>query len=237
MENLLLWVVSALLLVVSGKWIICIFLLPSQWFYGKLKRNNCSNKYLKLLSLPFIIVTKMTRGGYELWMSYCIGLIPSCHIRKWYCQIMGAKIAPNVIIHIGTQMRAEYNLIIGEGSIIGDHVTLDARGKLKIGRDVNISSNVSIWTYQHDYRSPDFACPTPSERRLNVDIGDRVWLGCNVIVLPGVTIGEGAVCCGGCVVTKNIPPYTVVAGIPAHKVGERPQVLTYHFTGKSCHIY
>ena len=56
---------------------------------------------------------------------------------------------------------------------------------------------------------------------MSVEIDDRVWVGSNVIVLPGVHIGEGAVCCAGCVVTKDIPPYTVVAGIPAKKVGER----------------
>lgn len=72
---------------------------------------------------------------------------------------------------------------------------------------------------------------------MNVTIKDRVWLGSNVIVLPGVTIGEGAVCCAGCVVTKDIEPYTVVAGIPAKKVGERPQNLIYEFNGKTCKFY
>lgn len=58
-----------------------------------------------------------------------------------------------------------------------------------------------------------------------------------MIVLPGVTIGEGAVCCAGCVVTKDVPPYAVVAGIPARQVGERPRGLTYEFDGKSCRLY
>ncbi len=53
----------------------------------------------------------------------------------------------------------------------------------------------------------------------------------------GVTIGEGAVCCAGCVVTKDVPPYAVVAGIPAKKVGERPQVLTYEFKGNMAGFY
>jgi len=70
-----------------------------------------------------------------------------------------------------------------------------------------------------------------------VTIGDRVWIGNNVIVLPGVNIGEGAVCCAGCVVTKSVEPYAVVAGIPAKKVNERPRYLTYQFNGKSCRFY
>lgn len=145
--------------------------------------------------------------------------------------------AKKVVVHIGTKIRAPHKLSIGAGSIIGDNCTLDARSGLTIGRNVNISSNVSIWTLQHDHRSPSFACPTTDKRRLAVIIEDRVWLGCNVIVLPGVTIGEGAVCCGGCVVTKDIEPYTVVAGIPARKVGERPRNLTYEFSGRSCRLF
>ena len=55
--------------------------------------------------------------------------------------------------------------------------------------------------------------------------------------MPGVTIGEGAVCCAGCVVTKDIEPYTVVAGIPAKKVGDSPKNLVYNFNGKTCRFY
>lgn len=59
-----------------------------------------------------------------------------------------------------------------------------------------------------------------------------------MIVLPGVHIGEGAVCCAGCVVTKDVEPYAVVAGIPAKKVNERPRVLKYKFTSKRvCRLY
>lgn len=72
---------------------------------------------------------------------------------------------------------------------------------------------------------------------MNVEIGNRVWIGSNVIILPGVHIGEGAVCCAGCVVTKDIEPFSVVAGIPARKVGERPKDLRYNFNGKTCRLY
>ena len=95
---------------------------------------------------------------------------------------------------------------------------MDARSGLTFGRNVNLSSNVSIYTLQHDHRDPYSRC-NEHLRKMSVEIDDRVWLGSNVIVLPGVHIGEGAVCCAGCVVTKDIPPYTVVAGIPAKKVG------------------
>ncbi|MFR9565508.1 MAG: hypothetical protein SNG14_08280 [Rikenellaceae bacterium] len=50
-------------------------------------------------------------------------------------------------------------------------------------------------------------------------------------------IGEGAVCCAGCVVTKDVAPFAVVAGIPAKQVSERPRDLRYNFSGKSCWFY
>lgn len=82
---------------------------------------------------------------------------------------------------------------------------------------------------QHDHRDPYFKC---IQHHTKVIIDKYVWLGSNVIVLPGVHIGEGAVCCAGCVVTKDVEPYTVVAGIPAKKVNERPRNLKYNFKSK-----
>lgn len=84
-------------------------------------------------------------------------------------------------------------------------------------------------------RSKDFGCDF--DKDLSVTIDDRAWLGCNVIVLPGVHIGEGAVCCAGCVVSKNVAPFTVVAGIPAKKIADRPNDIFYEFNGKSCRLY
>lgn len=142
-----------------------------------------------------------------------------------------------MIFHFRTEIRDPWSLHIDRGTIIGDNALLDARCGLFIGKNVNLSSNVSIYTQQHDHRDPYFACPNPQNKKMSVEIDDRVWLGSNVIVLPGVHIGEGAVCCAGCVVTKDVEPYAVVAGIPAKKVGERPQVLKYEFGGKSCRLY
>lgn len=158
-------------------------------------------------------------------------------MRRLLYKGLGAHIASKVIFHFRTEIRAPWSLHIGKGTIIGDNAILDARCGLFIGKNVNLSSNVSVYTQQHDHRDPYFACPNPQHKKMSVEIDDRVWLGSNVIVLPGVHIGEGAVCCAGCVVTKDVEPYAVVAGIPAKKVGERPQVLKYEFGGKSCRLY
>ena len=151
--------------------------------------------------------------------------------------MLGASVGRNVVFHFRTEIRAPYYLKIGKGTIIGDNAILDARSGLELGENVNLSSSVSIYTLQHDHRSPLFDCFESNPRRLNTVVENRVWLGANVIVLPGVTIGEGAVCCAGCVVNKDVEPYAVMAGIPAKKIGERPRDLKYSFDGRSCRLY
>lgn len=66
---------------------------------------------------------------------------------------------------------------------------------------------------------------------------DRAWIGPNTIILHSVHIGEGAVVAAGAVVTKDVEPYTIVAGIPAKKVGDRNRDLKYEFNGKYSPFY
>jgi maltose O-acetyltransferase len=75
---------------------------------------------------------------------------------------------------------------------------------------------VAILTAQHRIDSPDFALVTKP-----VVIGDNVWIGMRATILPGTTIGRGAVVAAGAVVTGSIPPLTVVAGVPARPIGGR----------------
>ncbi len=175
------------------------------------------------------------RGGGKRALVIKIGTLPSVLLRRELYRGLGAKIGKNVVFHYKTEIREPQFLTVGEGCIIGDNTILDARRGLTLGKHVNINSNTSIYTEQHDHRDPKFGCFDGED--LSVRIEDRVWLGANVIVLPRVTIGEGAVCCAGCVVTKDVEPYTVVAGIPAKKVGERPRNQTYEFKGKACWFY
>lgn len=110
-------------------------------------------------------------------------------------------------LYAGFEVRSPRNLSVSEEASIGHRVTLDAGYGLRIGGNVNISSEVLLWTAQHDYNSPSFETVGAS-----VCIEDFVWIGLRVIVLPGVTIGEGAVIAAGAVVTKNVAPYKLVGG-------------------------
>jgi len=149
--------------------------------------------------------------------------VPCQGFRKFVLRLLGANIESSAVLYGGFEIRSPRKLTIGANSCIGHKATLDARGGLTIGNNVNFSSEVMIWTAQHDYRSPTF--DTDFEP---VVIGDYVWLGPRCIILPGVTIGEGAVVAAGAVVTKDVEPYTVVGGVPAQKISDRPSNLSYN---------
>jgi len=167
---------------------------------------------------------------YVRYIDFQVGLIPSFAVRDFiYRHVFCVQMADKVVFHFGAEIRAHERLCIGERSIIGDRALLDARNGICIGKNVNLSSGIQIYTEQHDHRSPDFACN--SDESFGVTIGDRVWLGPGVIVLHSVHIGEGAVVAAGAVVTKDVPPYTIVAGVPARAIGERTHNLRYQFSG------
>lgn len=225
-------IIIIVLVILNLKWIFFLFFLPFAWIDGH-RGNSIAGKWM---ASPYLLMEKMTRGGLSRWMIIDVGRIPSVSVRRSFYRLLGAAIGSHAVIHYGSEIRCPKRLEIGKGSIVGDNAILDARCGLVIGRHVNISSNVSIYTLQHDYRDRKFHCNV-EQRRMKVEIGDRVWLGANVIVLPGVTIGEGAVCCAGAVIAKDVPPFSVMAGIPAQQVRERPRDIDYEFKGKSCWFY
>lgn len=174
--------------------------------------------------------------GYLRYMDFQVGLIPSHHIRNFiYKYVCGVNMAEKSIIYWGAEIRSHSKLKIGRGSIIGDKSILDARNGIEIGQNVNFSSDVHIWTEQHDHRDPFFACNSTADYK--VIIGDRVWIGPSVTILHSVNIGEGAVIAAGAVLTKNVPAYEIWGGIPARKIGERNRNLKYEFDGVPIPFY
>ncbi len=158
--------------------------------------------------------------NFILWI--IIPYIPSHTFRKSILRLLGCKIGKHVALYHGFEIRDPKKLVISENTIIGFNSVLDARCGIFIGKNVNFSSEVMIWSLQHDYNSPDFSASGGK-----VVIEDYAWLSARSIILPGVTIGEGAVVAAGAVVTKDVPPYTLVGGVPAKIIGKRNKNLTY----------
>jgi maltose O-acetyltransferase len=142
--------------------------------------------------------------------------VPSHTARLISYKIAGIKIGKKSRIHMGARFYQPRGIEIGEDTIIGDHVFLDGRAKLKIGNHTDIASEVMIYNSEHDIESETFK---PREEK--VEIGDYVFIGPRVIVLPGVKIGKGAVLAAGAVVTKDVPDFAIVGGVPAKIIGER----------------
>ncbi|WP_280140977.1 acyltransferase [Methylobacterium phyllostachyos] len=113
-------------------------------------------------------------------------------------------------------------IVIGSNSVINRYVYLDGRVQLYIGNNVNVSHYTLIHTLTHDPQNRDFICLEKP-----VAIMDHAWIGARAIILPGVTIGEGAVVGAGAVVSRDVAPYTIVAGNPAVVVGKRSRDIAY----------
>ena len=148
-----------------------------------------------------------------LWF---LGYIPSHLFRKLVFSLAGVKLGRGSTIHIGARFYQPKNIRIGQGTIIGDHATLDGRASLTIGSHVDIASEVMIFNSEHQIHS-EFMDSIEEP----VVIKDYVFIGPRAIILPGVTVGRGAVVAAGAVVTKDVAEKTIVAGIPARPIGPR----------------
>src|SRR5215207_7617026 len=108
------------------------------------------------------------------------------------------------LIMLRTHVTAPRMLVLGARSVVGGHCLIDARGGLRIGRDVNVTGYSRLMTAKHRVDAPDFAAVYEP-----IVVGDRAWIALGATVLGGVTLGEGAVVAAGAVVTADVAPYTI----------------------------
>lgn len=152
-----------------------------------------------------------------------IGGIPSHALRLLlYRHVARLHIGAHTSVHRGCRFYRSSGVYIGNHSIINRDVLLDGRMGLTIGCDVSISEGVMIFSLEHDPNSVTF-----ENRGAPVVINDRVFIGARAIILPGITLGEGAIAAAGSVVTHDVPPYIIVGGVPARPIGTRQTDLKY----------
>ena len=148
-------------------------------------------------------------------------LIPN-PLRKVYLRCFGIRVGTGSTIHRHCKFFHIGSFSIGRDGVINFGCYLDNRRGISIGNNVGIAHNTKIYTLGHDINSPNF-----ETKGAPVVIEDNVFVFSNTIIMPGVTIHEGAIVLAGSVVTKDVAPYTVVGGNPAKFIKERIREIDY----------
>ena len=105
------------------------------------------------------------------------------------------------------------DVIIGDYTRVGLHNTII--GPVRIGNNVNLAQGITVTALNHNFDDTTKRIDQQGVTTKAVTINDDVWIGANAVILPGVTIGTHSVVAAGAVVSKDVPPYTIVAGVPA----------------------
>lgn len=203
-----------------------VYILKKHNDWNFKSKKHTATEYLRLylgntvIKKIYIIVSTFFKA---YLINHFINKIPSYSIRHlYYRRVLGINMAEGASIHLNVTVQGT-NIFIGRNSVINRRCNLDGRGRLIIGENCSISQEVCISSADHDHNSTDFRL-----RYQEVHINNYVFIGMRAIILGDVTIGEGAVVCAGAIVTKNVEAYSIVAGIPATKIGERKRGLNYN---------
>lgn len=155
------------------------------------------------------------------WLNVTYQLVPN-PLRNSYLWMFGIRTGGGMFIHRGCKFFHVGKLTIGKNSVINFGCYLDNRRGITIGNNVGIAHNTKIYTLGHDLEDPQF-----KTKGAAVTIKDNVFIFSNALIMPGVTVGEGAIVLAGSVVTKDVEPWTIVGGNPAKKIRERSRDIQY----------
>jgi acetyltransferase-like isoleucine patch superfamily enzyme len=140
----------------------------------------------------------------------------------------GITIGNNVSIHRNTIIECTgvirnigVGLVIGNNVGIAQNCFIQVRGKVIIGNDVIIGPGVSVFSENHNFDNPDLPVSVQGETRKGVVINDGVWIGTRAVILDGVTVGMNSIIAAGSIVNKDVPPYSIVGGVPAKVIRNR----------------
>ena len=135
---------------------------------------------------------------------------PCWRWRNWLLRVFGARVSSTARIHPTVTIVIPWQLEVGANTSIGDSAILYALGRIRLGDRVTVSQYAHLCAGTHDYQQPHMPLIRPG-----VTVGADAWVAADAFVGPGVTIGDGAVVGARAVLTKDVAPWTVVAGNPA----------------------
>jgi putative colanic acid biosynthesis acetyltransferase WcaF len=175
-----------------------------------------------------LLATRLLFGRIEdpLVLDYILNTfvnkIPFPEIRMELYRSAGMDVDPTSNIMMHAFVLQARSIHIGPNCIIGPFTTLDGRGTLTVGSNVNIAGEVLTIGGHHFVDSP-----TAEGLVGKVAIEDNAWIAMRAIILPGVTVGEGAYVAAAALVNRDVEPYTLVGGVPARKIRDRSRDIQY----------
>lgn len=156
-----------------------------------------------------------------LWF---IGRFPfhvGIRLRAWLLPMFLGHLGADTVIQQGFRVTSPDLVSIGAHCNLGESAFIAGGGGVTVGDWVGFGPDVKIWSVNHRFDDPDTPWLKQGWEYKPVVIEDDVWLAANVFVMPGVTIGHGAIISAGTVVTKSMPAFSIVAGNPGRVVGWR----------------
>lgn len=128
------------------------------------------------------------------------------------------------ILRAGRRVSPPGRIHLHEGVYVGDRSFLYGAGEIEVGKFSTLAHNVSLISSDHGLRDLSIPMAFQMPEHGRIEIGENVWLGAKVVVTSGVKINDGSIVMPGSVVTKEVPPYTLVAGIPARVLKNESQL-------------
>lgn len=135
-------------------------------------------------------------------------------------KIGNSNIHPTAIIREGEHVTIGNHCLINHNNVIQAGKSIN--GTITIGNYVHTGTNVIMLAFNHGFYTRDIPSKEQDYLEAPIVIEDDVWIGAGVIILAGVTIGKGAIIASNAVVNKDVPPYTIVGGVPAKIIKNRP---------------
>ncbi|HEY0651879.1 MAG TPA: acyltransferase [Chryseosolibacter sp.] len=162
------------------------------------------------------------------WFQAFVSVLPGVigkYARRALFKLFARKVGCSLYVGLRVRIQNPSNIEFGNNVGINDGVWIAAnknkQARIVIGDNALIGPYTVIHSGNHVFKDPSIPIYYQGFSFEPIVIGEDVWIAANCTVLAGVTIGKGAVVAAGCVVNKNVEPYTVVGGVPARVIGKR----------------